>query len=470
MKKTALSLLILICFNTISIANDLFTFSLAENQKFQQTQSVNLGNDGTLHFVITKNKDSKKYDLLAFYVNANQTIKQMETTSHEELPEIISYHYTKNNITILNYNDETLTVIDYNAETGKVNSDKLTDFKKPKTIFRLPNKTFFLDVDRKGEQMTVTKLENANSIISEQKDIPEKYQKVMRRLFKETIEEVYTNEYVKNGSIAEFQAYYENEKFIIVKNDEMKDFIETFEIDPKTPDLLSIKEFNLDKIDRLKNRNSFINDGKLFSILMGKEDFNITINNLQTGKEEKSLFLSKDILKSSISEQYKAFLKEAKRNKNTSTLAVNNTKDGNYSVTVDYVDAVSYNYHHNWFIHQQLLFHQNMYMLHKQIQQMSIPSGFNGPNPEFYNHLDNVYFKKEKQEAITFLLSNQFDVIENATSVTEHKFVDKEKYTEELDENKEIKNYSIGFLENEYRYIYTDKKEETIYIKFKAIK
>ncbi|PVW16373.1 hypothetical protein [Marixanthomonas spongiae] len=462
MKQTILSLFIFLSSYTITSANELFSFSLGENYKFEKTHSVNIGIQATIHLVVAKNRDTRNYDLLPFYVNANQEITQLETTSYDKIPEIISYHHNANTVTLLNYQDDQLTLVDFDIETGNASSKRVDDFEKPEHIFRLPNKTIFLEVDRRGEHITVTELESVNSIHSESVPIPEVSQKEVRRLFKEAIEEVFTDEYVKNGSISEFQAYYESDKFIIVKNDERKDFIETFEIDPKNPKVLSIKEFNLDKLDKVKDRNSYLVKDRLFSVVIGKKDLNLTINNLTTGMEEKSFLLSEDLGQGGISDDYKAFLKQAKRNKITSTVAVNHTKEGNYSVTIDYVDAVSYHYNHNWFFMHQMMWQQQMLM-----QQTMMPGGF-GPNPELYNEVDVVYFK-EKPEAITFVLSKQLDVLENVNPETTYTYVDKEKYMEDLDENKTIRNYSVGFLEHEYRYIYTDKKEEMIYIKTEPI-
>ena len=75
----------------------------------------------------------------------------------------------------------------------------------------------------------------------------------------------------------------------------------------------------------------------------------------------------------------------------------------------------------------------------------------------------------EGSKPLTFVLSKELELLDNASEEAEKEFVDKKKYSEQLQENKNIYHPSLGFLKEEYHYMYSDKKEDVIYIKSKPI-
>lgn len=139
-------LLLLLLFTTIANAADVVKFRLAQNQKLEGTFSGDLDKKESIHFVIAKNTDTKKFDMLSFFMDASGNIKELEKISFKKVPSILSYHKTGNTLTVLNYNDNELRIIDFDILSLKATINKINDFKQPGNVFRLNNKTVLFSI------------------------------------------------------------------------------------------------------------------------------------------------------------------------------------------------------------------------------------------------------------------------------------------------------------------------------------
>jgi len=455
--------LLILSFSTLATASDTFTYILKENQKYENSFSVNIANEATLHLVVVKNKETRMYDLLSFFMDAAGTIKELATTSFNDEPEPLSYHKTGNTITLLGFQDKTLSILDYNLENGEILKMEMEVDKKPESVFVQENAVTIIISDKNGENIEIVTIENTQAINKKSIVVPKDYQNEIDNIFNGSPDIVDTNEFVKNGSISENQAYFSDGKFIVVNNEKQDENMNVLIIDPNATNPIAKKNFTSSKLDKVKDSNNQVIDGKLFGMFLGKKDFSLSIFDLVSGAEEKNFLMSEDIAKMPKMRNTETYIEEATRSKMRPTVSVNKTKKGNYAVVLDYVNKDTYRFYNDgMFMHMlmmQAMMHQNMIM--------SRPSGF-GPNPIEYE-MDDLFFA-EKSIPLYFTLDKDLNLLDENDDKTVHQYVDKEKYINILKANKNQVNPTVGFLENEYRYMYTDKKEEKIFIQKREIK
>lgn len=99
----------------------------------------------------------------------------------------------------------------------------------------------------------------------------------------------------------------------------------------------------------------------------------------------------------------------------------------------------------------------------QQQQQMRMMGGPSVANLDF----DALYFKKEEDHSFTIVIDKNLNLMQNEKLETKYQNIDKEKYQDEvkeLEKHQKIRNTSIGYLTDEYRYMYSDKKKNTLYI------
>ena len=439
-------------------ANDIFKYTLEKHQKFEKTLSFDVDDNQTLHVLVVKNKDTKMYDFIPFRMNAQQEVKEWTTISFEEIPEIISYHTNGDTFTLLSLEDEHLDIIDYSISEGTFSKDRWEDFTKPNNIFKQKGSTVFLEEKENGAQIKITTIENASTVEKKEISVTEDLQRTLKKLLRSDSEIVDQEEYIEHGSISEVQAYLEKGVFYFVENDNDKEEeITLTQINPLS-NTITNTVITAPEVDKLRDNNTQIKDGKLFAIFQGKEDFSFNVYDAYTAENLKSFTLSEQLSQlTGIRSKKSNYLKEVEKLKNRPTVAINTSKSGNYIVSVNYVDQNTYNYNNFWFMH---------FMMQQQMMMMQ-PGGF-GP------HVENFYpfyiaLPMEGSKPLTFVLSKELELLDNASEEAEKEFVDKKKDSEQLQENKNIYHPSLGFLKEEYHYMYSDKKEDVIYIKSKPI-
>ncbi|QNJ98310.1 hypothetical protein [Constantimarinum furrinae] len=444
-----------------AFATDIFSFELQKHQKLEKTLSVDISSSATLHMVIVKNKDSKMYDLIPFFLDENMAVKQMETASFEEVPDLISYHMNGSIITLVSHQDETLDILDFDIDIGSLRKVSRNNIEKPEAVFIEDSVSVLLSADRKGETLNLVTITSGEQIVDNNIKVSEDLHRKIKKMFK-NVEAVNTNEYVKNGSISASQAYLNQGIIYLINDDIESDLLEAITIDPSAADPVTVRDYSTDALDKTKKSNTHVEGNKLFSVLLNKEDVKLSIFDLDSGNVEKSMLLSEELsAEKTINSRKGKFLKEANKFKMKATVSVNRTKNNNFEITLDYVDPAKYKYNNNWFWFHQMMFQQHMMM-------NTVPMGF-GPNPETYDEIALLASVVGTSD-ISFVLDSKWNLIPGAVEETKHQYVDKEQYLESLAKNKNVYNQSAGFLQDEYRYIYSDKKGDVIFIKSRPIK
>jgi len=457
MKKIVLLLFTAFCVQMN--AND-FKLTLEKHQKLESTVSFNIENKFTVHVLIIKNKNTKKYDLIPFFMDESRNIERLETASFRKTPKLLSHHLNGNTLTLIGYQGDSLEIMDYSLENGSLSQKSWVDYEKPANIFRETNKTLFLAPNKRKDKFNVASIENTNSSKELEFAIPDDFKKLIRTILREGIEVVSDEGFIQNSSIAKIQAYYAEGNFYLVEDVEFQNDLSIITIRTDNSRPVSKTEITTDGIEELNDNNSFIKDEKLFALLLGKDDFELRIYDLVSGEQKKKFSLKQDLVAlKSIKSKINTYLKESNRFKNKPTITVNETVDGNFKIYIDYVNKNTYrNYDNMWFLHH-LMWQQQMMMMNA--------GGF-GPNPALFDELA-LNFSITESQPLTFILNRNLEIVNDGNSTTKYQFIDKEKYMDTLSENKAIFNESAGFLENVYRYMYTDKKETTVYIKYKPI-
>lgn len=460
--KNILLAFLLLAFTT-SFAAEVFNYKLKGNQKYENSYSVNFADEATLHLVVVRNKDTKNYDVLPFYMNKSGEVNQMASASFEDKPEIISSHKAGTTVTLVMYHRKNLTVADFDLNSASVVKETIQLREKPENIITKTNQSIIVIPDLNGKTLEFLLVKNSQKMNKKTAEIPEDFQKDIKKIFTNNPDIINTEEFVQNGSIGTNQVYYENGNFIIINDEKADGVLKAFMVNPEGNEPMRKSVFTTTtNLDKIKDGNSYLKDNKLFGMFLGKEDFGISIFDVNTGVEEKSILLSEDISQIESADNTQAYMKGATKSKMKPTISVNITKNSNYKVTVDYVDSSTYTYYNWMWMHQMMMQQQQMMMQ----QNMMRPGGF-GPNPA--NFEMDVLFKENNSVSLNFTLDKDLTILRDNNDETKYQFVDKEELLKQLKENKEIKNISAGFLENEYRYLYTDKKEETIFIANKEI-
>lgn len=461
MKNLLLSLFLLAFISTY--AADMFNYKLKENQKFEDSYSVSFANEATLHIVVVRNKDTKSYDVLPFYMDKDGAVKQMVTASFEDKPEMLSSHKIGSIVTLLMYQRRNLTVADFDLNTASVATESIELREKPENIITKTNQSIVVIPGFNCKNLEFLLVENSQKINKKTVAVPESFQKDIQRIFTNKPDIINTDEFVQNGSIGISQAYYENGNFIMIKDEKADEQLEAFIVNPENNEPMTRKVFTTTtQLDKIKDGNSYFMDGKVFGMYLGKEDFGVSIFDIITGAEEKKFLLSEDIAQIENAQKTQAYMKGVSKTKMKPTISVNKTKNSNYSVTIDYVDTTTYTYHNWMWMHQMMMMQQQMMMQ----QNMARPGGF-GPNPA--NFEMDAFFNEDKSVSLNFTLDQNLTMLRDNSDATKYQFVDKKKLLKELEENKDFKNMSAGFLESDYHYMYTDKQEETVYIRTKEI-
>jgi len=451
---------------TTSYATDIFNFKLNENQKFESSCSVSFPDDATLHVVVVKNTETKKYDVLPFFMNNEGNIKEMGTASFEDKPDLLSSHKVGSTVSVLMYSRRNLTVTDFSLNNTMVITESLELRKRPDNIITQPNQSIVVVPGLNGKELEFILVGNSQSIKQKTTEVPKEYQRSIKNIFATNPDIINTDEFVQNGSIGNNQVYYENGNFIMITDENKDEQIEAFIVNPENDGSLTRKVFTTTaQLDKIKDGNSYLMDGKIFGMYLGKKDFGISVFDIETGEESKKFLLSEDISQIESARKTEEYMKSATKQRMRPTIAVNKTKNNNYSVIIDYVDATNYVYH-NWMWMHQMMMMQQMMMLQQQQQTMIRAGGF-GPNPTEYE-IDEMFYE-EQTNSLNITLDQDLNMLRDKSDPTKYQFVDKKKIMDNLKESKDFKNISAAFLENEYHYMYTDKQEETIYIRTKEI-
>jgi len=464
--KKLLTIICLLAISTANIHANEFEFKPAKNQKIEGTFSADLNQEKSIHLILVKNKDLNNYQIIPFYMDENENTIQLETISTKNNSSVVSYHLNNSNLIFVLDNNEKKNkqyyIIDYDLKT-KEQLIKKIDKKDNEFIFRLIDKTvIFKKVENSLETIEVI---SANNILNKKVDINSNDISKFNEIFepKITPQLVNTNEFVKNGSVDNFQVFFENNHFIFSKINPDDYIVDTFTLNSNdyTYHLNSFKNENLTNI---KGFNTYIHHGKLFSIAVNNDDALLKIESIQNGKILSLFSFSKDLKTHFESENLNEIIKQASKKRNKPTITINETIENKMAVNIDYVDIRVYSYDYNWWFHHWMWQQQQwgmQQMIQQNINNFKVPGGF-GPNPQFY---ENSTLIKSEHESIRFILTDTYNIEENTSTETKYKDIDKDKYLDPLKDNSDLKHITASFQKDSFRYLYYSKKLDIFFIK-----
>ena len=116
--KKFLFVLVMYLFTRVCVAGGGFTYSLAENQKPENTYSFNLAGGSSFHIIVAKNRDSRDYDVIPFFADSSGNVIKMTQTSVTDKPNFTAAHIYNGAITAISQGKGELLVIDYNIMMG----------------------------------------------------------------------------------------------------------------------------------------------------------------------------------------------------------------------------------------------------------------------------------------------------------------------------------------------------------------
>ena len=476
MKKLVIFTLCL--FTQFIFSNDLFNIKIEKNQKIQGTFSAELSENSTLHFVFTKNSDTKKFEIIPVFVDSNKQPKQLDMFETTEMPSILSYHKNGSTVTLSNFYEKKkeLQRIDFDVNTGKFQSTTTKDFSNPKNIFRLSNQTVFVDFDKTKNKLSTTSFSNSKEMKEDKFEFSPTEFDNFKSFFGETPEEVNQNEFVKNGPISKRKSYLADNKLIFTSEKDKSNIeVLTLHLDGSKKYKFTDFDFNYPK--EIKDQNTFVADNMLLSVAVSKEDVVLNSFDMTTKKATKSISLQNDFKLRLSAENREKFIQSAAKNAMKPTVTVNKTKDPNkLLVVLDRVDKNKYYYNHNWWhfhwmmMQQQQMMHMQMQMMRQQHQMMqqSIPRGF-GPNMDYYDALAMMYTDKSDLKPIQFVIDTQLNLDESSWAETIHKPIERDNYLEKFKDDKSYKEFTAGFTATDFRYIYFDKKADMVYLKIENL-
>jgi hypothetical protein len=466
LKKTVLVVLVFI--STTVFANETFTQSikLDKHYKVENTFSGDLFENTSFHFIFTKNKKTKKKEILGYLYNGN-SVEKLESFSNFSYLKITSFHNTKSHLIVLfSYEEDNsryLKKVVYDLNTKKISENITLTNERFEASFRTKDRSVLIykikDTLKTRSFNGINKVELSKYIFSDKKDPVKKY-------FKGSIiNTIKTDEFVANGSTSELKAYLDKNKIIFTKDDSSKNQCSVLTIsldkDKIIPSkILKFENKNGDKT--YKKSISYYNNDHLYFLSLGKKSGAIKVFNISKNKEINNISLNADlhsqILKNKDFKGIEDFLKNAGKNKFKPTITVNKTNSDKLRVRVDYVD-VNYGYYNDWWWHhQQFMRWQNQF--HMQQMRVNLPSGF-GPNPPEY--VDTSFLNTQKRYFELTIDSNG-NINQEDSSETIYKEIDKKQYIKTLEEIKNIKHESSCFLKNSFRYIgYSKKRKEFIF-------
>lgn len=448
-----------------AFANELYKIKVEKNQKVQGTLSAELSGNATLHFVFTKNSDSKKFEIITVFVDSNKKSKQFDIFETDEIPNILSYHRNGSTITLSNFYEKKkeLQRIDFDSNTGKFQFTTTKDFSKPKNIFRLNNQTVFVDFDKTKNKLSSTSFSDSGEMKENKFEFTKDEFNLFKTFFTETPEEVNQDEFVKNGSIAKRKGYFSDNKLIFtLEKDKSNTQVLTLHLDQTKQ--YTFADFNFNYSKDIKDQNTFVAENLLMSVTVSKEDIALNSFDLITKKATKSISLQNDLKQKFDSDMRENFIKNAGKSAMRPTVTLNKTKDSKkFLIRLDQVDKNTYSYSHNWW-HVHWMMQQQMMMQHQQLMRQSVPRGF-GPNLVLYGDLVIPYVNKNETKPIEFVVDLDLSIDENASTEPLYKSIDRDEYLEKYKDNKSLKEFTASFTSTDLRYIYYDKKAEILYLK-----
>jgi hypothetical protein len=470
MKK--IILLIVLTFIQSLNAVELFSYKLNDNEKHVGNYSIVVNADTTCHFILLKNKDSKKYIIKPFLFTPEKKIIQLDDFISDDETIFMTNHTNNDIITLTSYNEKnkSLLIVDFNIVTKGNYSNIIKDFKKPDLFFSNKDKAILVNLEKSKNDVFIEVVSNSKSTKERFFKIPEDLLKDYKEIKNARIplESINQAEFVKNGSIKKYRAYTSNSNFYITNN--------------KTDSQISFFKFDLDKDDQVtkdeieynfnapyKYRNTYLTDDKLFVVSSSDNDVTAKSFSLITKKEIGKISALTDLIDIIGNNDISDFIAESKLPSLITTITVNKTVNNFNKIRIDRVNknTYSYSYNYNWWWFNDFLRVQMQFQMQLMNNVNMGARGF-GPNNSYDNCL--LTFRDDKKfKFFEFIVDDNFIVRKEVNVETEYPDFNLNKELKEFEDNINIKKFSPAFIKDEIRYIYEDSKEKKIIIDFKKL-
>ncbi|MAW95336.1 MULTISPECIES: hypothetical protein [unclassified Leeuwenhoekiella] len=454
--------LLLLFTHILSANTDPLSIKLQDNQKLVQTFSADWKQEQAIHIAVLRNKDTKMYEVLPFLLDKSHNPKELSVISLTEEPQIESLHFSEDLVTILVNTKAGQEVLDF-ALDGSSSTKTALDkrFEDYKLKLRSDGVTHLLNYE--DDTIHIASIKNSKAITTRDRPVIGRTAGLLEELFKDNLQAIETMDFVDRGSISTSKAYLYNNIISLTKDDPKASSTALVAVNlEETSPISEVQVFNQDAIQKIKDYNSFLNAEKLLALSLSKEELKLSALPIDNPEEQPTVYNNAQLAQSNIGANFNEFLKEASRSRNASTVTTNATTDGSVLVSLSYVDKKSYQYNwwfHHWMFHNQMMWQQQMMQNNLNQMMKSVPTGF-GPAP-----VENVpYYDAEEQ--IQFVITPSGLIETKDSADTNYAQIDKESYLESLDKVRTFSELSAAFLKEGYSYIYLDKKNGILELRF----
>ncbi|GAA0727883.1 hypothetical protein GCM10009430_36430 [Aquimarina litoralis] len=433
--------------------------------------------------VVFKDKNQKNYGVKSFFVDSNDIVTDLEILYFTKKPDILSYHYRDNIVSLLvqthrfvnnvggNNNRQisgyskklyTISLIDMNISNKEVKKLDLVDDQVDlvDAYYRLDDQTLAIEIQE--ENLKIKKIKNSTLIDSISIQFKKNDSLLVKEMFTESFQFVRTNEYVKNGSISDAKFYYEKQKLYYTNYNKKDKKIITATISLQKDVDPIINEIQLSPRYSFKwtAMATYVYEDHLFLFCRNSKDMYLDVINFITGKSvHKANFMS----------AYSSVLDPKKINSlnsklsyylNKPTITVNKTRERNMLIRFDYVKSDKYYYNDNWWFHHQFMMqHQNV-----TFPPTTVPNRF-GPNEPYINEDGIPDIIKKKDLSLEIILDPSYNILENVDSKTIYKKIETEKFIKQIKKINGAKFLTSSFTENFIRYLFYSKTFKTFVLK-----
>ncbi|MBV7269138.1 hypothetical protein [Winogradskyella luteola] len=441
---------------------------LDKKYKVESTFSGNTLGDDSFHLIIAKNTSSKAYDIIPYHYKNGETI-QLKPVSFAKEPNVLSFHNNEGTLSLITKSkegkSEKIRVVDIDLATGeskKSDSFSADDFK---AVIREKDKNILLYAEK--ESIILVNAIGTESIETVEVKPSDGAQEFFKSLSNSNVDAINASEFVKNGSIKDFRAYFDGGVLTLTQEDSKEGATSVVQIpvvnnSKSMANVETLKNTSLN--GKIKKSTSYFSNDKLYQLKLKKDEAKLDIFDMSTVTKT-TIDLLNEAFKNAVSDKNSAekFIKNASKNANAPTVTINKAAKGGAKVRFDYVNKNSYNYRYNWWWHHQWMMQQIMWQQQQQMQMHMRASGF-GPNV-----VEDVFFVKDEESHFEIGLDVNGNITNPEDLETIHKDIDKKSYINDLDENKKYKHSSTVFTDNNFRYIAYDKKSKTFVIIDKAL-
>nr|WP_321245494.1 hypothetical protein [uncultured Psychroserpens sp.] len=454
--------ILLLVFCITGNPNNNSSVTLGKNFKVETTFSGNTSKNQSFHLIVAKNKEKENFEIIPVS-NNDGSLKKLESIVFKTEPSIVSFHNTNETVSLIVSSEENrkdkFTIVDVNLASGVSKTLETFSGEDFKTVIRKDHKNTLIFSNK--DTLKIIVVDGMNPLKTINVETTDDDEVFLKDLNISSLDAVNTDEFVANGSIEEFRAYGEGDDVFITRENKRTSHttISRISLEDDISSYIESTVFKSQSGEKTKKSTSFFNGKNLFKLQLDKKEGNVSVYDLDATKSSNLDLSSVKISKNS--KQFDGidhFLKKASKYANEPTISVNKTKSGDLAMRVDYVNKETYQYQYNWWWWHHWMWQNQMF--HNQMMQQhinnSVPKGFGPAQPNF-----DFYYSKTESHFFEIVINTNNENVKIDNVETVHKFIDKKKYIDKLDEDTNVKHASTVFLDDELRYFGYDKKTKS---------